>query len=264
MKLAVSLTLAFFLLAGPAAAEQVGPAAEERPEGPILLVLGEGVSGFDLHLQSLEEVAALVDPTPGMAVGIATLSQVLVGNRLEEEGIHHSTSIEDSFNDGVGLFSVNQDAGNFNNQANVRAVVATQGGPLVQALSISVESEQRENTVNSVDCSYEDRIAGSFNRTHGVVGVNQASGSGNNQANVMVLAMGAALSSDVTIINDIDLENVHGEHDLPDDPGPPPTDSIVDSFHDFVGVAQVTQATGNLNSVHNVLGISVTSMAAQP
>jgi hypothetical protein len=65
------------------------------------------------------------------------------------------------------------------------------------------------------------------------------------------------------VVNDIDIDTVRGGEPY-EGPGPPETDSIVDSFQDFRGVAQVTQATGNENSLYNVLGVSVSVVEAGP
>jgi len=249
------------LLAAPPARAILPPEGEPG----FILPFTEGTTGFYLHIPGLEEAVALLsDPQGGAAQATATLSQVLVGNTVVESGVAHGTLIEDSFNDGTGVFQVNQDAGNMNNQANVLSVVFAAGQPLVQVLSISIEEERRDNVVEATDSTYQDRIVDSFNGMTGYAGVNQASGSLNNEANVFVLGLGVALGSDVLVINDVDMDVVRGGEPSPDEPEPPQPDSIVDSFQNFRGVAQCTQATGNENSLYNVLGVSVTVGGAGP
>ena len=73
------------------------------------------------------------------------------------------------------------------------------------------------------------------------------------------------LGIDATALHDTDLAAVTSE----EEPGGPEPESvnptITDSFQGFRGIAQVTQASGNLNSLRNVLSVSVISVAgAQP
>jgi hypothetical protein len=66
------------------------------------------------------------------------------------------------------------------------------------------------------------------------------------------------------VLHDIDLETVTSDEEPSGEPEPVhPT--IVDSFQGFRGVAQVSQANGNLNTVQNVVSVSVIAVGgAQP
>lgn len=199
---------------------------------------------------------AIVIAGESSSLVIGNLSQVLIGNTVIESGIDHSATIENAFNGNTGIFNVNQDAGNFNNQANLRAFVVNLGEPMTHVLSVSVESIEEDNEIDATDVTYQDRIAGSFNNNVGVIGVNQTSGSLNQQRNVLVTALGFTLSPEIEVITDIDLDHVRSDNG-DTNPQPPATDSIVDSFGGNTGIVQATQATGNQNVLTNVIAISI-------
>jgi len=216
----------------------------------------------DVDLGSSDDAAALVGD--GAASAIIVVKQVLVNSTIIQDGVNSLAVIQDSFNGNTGVFGVNQDAGNLNNQANVVAFVVGGGNVAAQNLSISIDVEEHDNVVLSTNSTTQEIIDGSFIGTTGIVGVNQSAGNGNNQINAFAMGMGVLLGTDAIVLNDIDLEVVttDEEPDVEPDYVPP---AIVDSFQDFRGVAQVTQASGNLNSVRNVLSVSVLSVgAAQP
>lgn len=112
-----------------------------------------------------------------------------------------TNTITGSFDGGSGVAGVNQAAGSLNNQNNALAVAI--GTNAVYALG---EADLGQfNTRNSVDVLDQIRTdtiggcvgegctpAGSFNGFTGVVMVNQSSGSLNNQANVIDIAVDAA------------------------------------------------------------------------
>jgi hypothetical protein len=238
--------------------------AEGGPSEPAPAVEPAPVIEIDL-LGTGEDAAALADGNgAGAAAAIIAVKQVLVGNRLVQDGIHGLTEIQNSFNDNTGILVVNQDAGNFNNQANVVAFVMGSGESVAQVLSLSIEVEKRDNVVISSNSQHDARIDTSFNHTTGIVGVNQSAGSGNNQINAVAVGVGVVLGADAIVLQDTDLDTVMSDEEPSGGPdsGHP---SVVDSFQGFRGVAQVSQANGNLNAVRNVVSVSVTVVGgAQP
>ncbi len=99
------------------------------------------------------------------------------------------------------------------------------------------------------------RIERSFNGIVGVAQANQSTGSFENQANVLAIAIGGTaeesyghLSAAVGVIyqdNTVKVRDaVLGSH-------------ITDSFNNMSGVAQVNQSSGGLNNQHNVLVVGV-------
>lgn len=232
--------------------------AQDDPSEPAPLV--------EVQLLSTgEDAAALADAdTGGAASAVVVVTQVLVGNHVVEDGVNSLTRIQDSFNDNNGIFVINQDAGNFNNQANVVSFVMGSGDPVTQVLSLSIDVEKRDNVVLSTNSTHTEQIDTSFNGTTGIVAVNQSAGSGNNQINAVAIGVGVMLGTDATVLQDTDLETVTSDDGPSGDPEPVPP-AIVDSFQGYRGIAQVSQANGNLNTLRNLVTVSLIAVGgAQP
>lgn len=233
-------------------------AMAEPPEG------ADGSSGSEglpfLDLGGVDDAIALSGATGGIVIA----HQSIGGTAVDEVGVHRATSIENSFNQGHGVFGVNQDAGNFSNQGNVVAIALGQGDGVEQMLSVSVEQERTDNLVVSAASTSELRIAGSFNDMTGIVGVNQSAGHANNQINVALVGVGLSVGTDALVVDDHDLQDERGSGEdlLPQAPSEGPT--LTDSFQNFRGIAQVSQVNGSLNDVRNVLSVSITHAAGQP
>ena len=222
-----------------------------------------GESGFTYSVSGIEGVGAVAAAAGGggAAWGLAIVDQTLIGNTVEEYGVNRQTVIEDSVQGNLGILSINQESGNFNNQANVR-VIAIAAGAGSKALGISVvrSTTSQGNVVISGGGTRETRISSSFNGTRGIVGVNQSAGNLNQEANVLVLGVGLALGADVFAVEDISLAQVSGDNTLIQDPEVKRADTLVDSFTDFRGIAQITMSSGDLNSIANNLALSVTTV----
>ena len=114
------------------------------------------------------------------------------------------------------------------------------------------------NTYNFVDqagVSNVSRIDGSFNGTSGIAQVNQTTGSLDNQANVVAIAVGGTAeagfgeaSTTAGVVykgNTVKVKDaVLGSH-------------ISNSFNNMAGIAQVNQSSGGLNNQHNVVAIGI-------
>jgi hypothetical protein len=183
---------------------------------------------------------------------------------VEESGISHASLIQDSFLNNGGIVSVNQDSGNINNQANVRVIALAAGGADLNLPSVDLARASSDNAVISSGGSHTDSIVGSFNDTTGIVGVNQSSGNLNQQANVLVMAVGLRMTPEVALLDDHALGDVipNQTDATGGDPTSPRSESIVDSFNNFTGIAQVSQSAGNQNEVSNVIGVSVNAMGS--
>jgi hypothetical protein len=101
----------------------------------------------------------------------------------------------------------------------------------------------------------------SFEGTVGIVGVNQAEGNLNQQANV--LGVGLALSPEVVVLGDATLAEVHTDNTLTPGPAGPRADIISTSFADFRGIAQIAQSSGDLNAIGNFLALSFSVVNVQ-
>lgn len=147
-------------------------------------------------------------------------------------------------------------------------VAVTPGGATVEGAAAIVETYGgsysadvvviQGNTYNFADLGgvrNVGRIDRSFNGVSGIAQVNQSTGSFENQANVVAMAVGgtaeggyADISATVGVIykdNTIKVKDaVLGSH-------------ITNSFNNMSGIAQVNQSSGGLNNQHNVVAIGI-------
>jgi hypothetical protein len=251
MKLAFLVgACALALAASPPTVLAIGPGDATAAEPGSAPRAGAGVG---LLIPGGEAAAALVEEPDGASVITIHAHQSTTDNVVELQDFSGSTLIEGSFNANAGIVSVNQDSGNANSQANVRAFVMGASLEAAGVLAIRVEQVERDNVVNTPGAVHDDRIVDSFNGNLGIIGVNQSSGSLNQQLNLLVMGTGALI--ELPPIQDAELDEVRGAGQVAEVAGDI-GGSIVDSFGDFGGVAQVTQASGNANTIRNVLAIS--------
>lgn len=230
-------------------------------EGPITTAFTANDAGFTYTVTGIAGVEAIAQALPGAALGVAIVDQALIGNQVEESNVNRHTFILGSFRNDQGIVNINQDSGNLNNQANVRALAVVEAGALVYDLELVGSMRSTDNILISSGGEREDRIASSFWRGVGIVGVNQSAGNLNQQANVLVLGMGLALGPEMVILGDTTLDAVNANNTLTQQgPAGPRTDMLTGSFTNFRGIAQVSQSAGDLNAVSNFLGVSLTVM----
>jgi hypothetical protein len=105
---------------------------------------------------------------------------VTISNRLAEDQL-----MDNAFENVIGVISVNQAAGNCNNQNNAVAL-ALGMTPIASLSEADLGQSITAGVVTETDSITQDQIAGlAFNMAAGVISVNQAAGSGNNQANTI-------------------------------------------------------------------------------
>jgi hypothetical protein len=216
----------------------------------VSLVYAADAGDVTLTVSGIEGVEAISSAVSGDAM----VNQTLVGNRLAERDVISTSILQGTFQDGRGILSINQASGNINNQANVRVLAIGDGDVPLQDYSLAISSRSIKNTVISTGGEYENRITNSFGGGVGIVGVNQAAGSLNQQLNVLVLGIGVALGPDVVALGDADLGGTTAENSVSS--GGHRADIITDSFTGFRGIAQVNQSSGDLNIVGNSIGFS--------
>ncbi len=216
-------------------------------------------SDLSVSVNTIVGVEAVVRAGAGALEGAAIAEQALIGNRVEEQNAIRRVLIQDAFQDNQGILNVNQEAGNLNNQANVRVLAVGSADSLVEGLDFGGSSRGAHNTLISSGGEREDRIVNSFGGTAGIVGANQSAGNLNQQANVLILGIGAALGPEVVALGDATLGEVSALDTVKQKgAGGPRADIITDSFAGFRGIAQVNQSAGDLNSLRNVFGFSLT------
>jgi len=156
----------------------------------VSVTFADSPSGFALaHSQaSIEQTNGqfVTDPpTPG---GPVTPNSSFYNVYEQVFTATQSDSIGTSFEAASGVIGINQAAGNLNNQNNAVAIaVAT---TVVYALGeADLGQFNTGNWANVQDQNRSDSITGSFGAASGIVQVNQSSGSLNNQANVVQVAV---------------------------------------------------------------------------
>lgn len=116
-----------------------------------------------------------------------TIDSLGGGNYLESNAVVKTDLIDGAFDGAAGIIGVNQSAGHMNNQDNAASVSISVDA--VAALSESDLGLTNANNYATLDeIENTDTITGSFTTVSGIVGVNQSSGSMNNQANVVAVA----------------------------------------------------------------------------
>ena len=190
--------------------------------------------------------------------------------------------IENSGNFNSGIVTVNQAAGNMNNQASAVSVaidVRVQPNPAVPQpdpddrgfaeAQAAADQRNHDNLVESVNLLFRDTvIAGSFNGNTGVVHVNQAAGNMANQANVLSLAVaftpGVALSeADLGQVNAFNtvLESDTGGAEFV---GVHKSATITASVNGNTGIVGVNQSSGNMANQANVVSFAATQSPVTP
>jgi hypothetical protein len=113
-----------------------------------------------------------------------------------ETGGDPLTTITNSITDNTGIVGVNQNTGNLNSQTNAVAMVVGLGGQQVALSEAALGQANSGNFVSDSGVVNANTITNVANNNVAIVGVNQASGSLNNQAAVVSFA---AITSTVAV-----------------------------------------------------------------
>ena len=238
----------WWLLGLSVATAQVQNEKLTAPQSGNLVSQG-GTSGVDA-------VQAVVEATR-VTSGQAVVSQIQIGNVLQEGPVASLAVVRDSFQNNRGIIGANQNSGSLNNQANVQVIAHVSDGPTIRLGEATVEQRLIDNTIITSGAARQDLIESSFGGTVGIVGINQSAGNLNNQANVVVLTLGTGRG--VVALEDSTLGKVNTGNKLIPGPTGPRSDVIVGSFAGFRGLAQVSQSAGDLNQISNTMNVSVFS-----
>jgi hypothetical protein len=188
-----------------------------------------------------------------------------------------------------GIVTLNQAAGNMNNQGNNLAVAVdfdrgVPGTPPPEEqppqaggygfAEAQASTDQRNgsldvfpnfsNTVDTINLFFRDAlIENSINNNAGIVMVNQAPGNINNQANNIAFALSFAEVSGVALseadLGQVTINNVVLESNDGFDPpiGINKSANVVGSMSNNVGIVAVNQAAGNLSNQSNTMAVAV-------
>ena len=199
----------------------------------------------DLSTQSAAEAKAMFNQVNAYSVDIEALC-------LEVNDV--DSGMGGSILGNTGIVGVNQSAASLNNQGNVVALAVTDGKKAFGDAQSSVEQ------ANVLDFHLEfltisaDLMDGSIKGNSGILGVNQAAGNLNNQANSVALAAGLGESAYVSLA-EADLGQ-YNACTMVLDFASARIDVITDSINCNHGVVGFNQSAGNLNNQANVVSIS--------
>jgi len=168
-----------------------------------------------------------------------------------------------SANDVAGVTGINQSPGSINNQGNAVSVSMTADGDAFLHAEASAEkingsqsTDSAGNNMNATESVRGDKIDTALTGVAGILGVNQAAGSINNQNNAAALSVGkdsiAALSeADLGLVN---VGNVSYEMAVQ------LTDTITGgALANASGIIGVNQSSGCMNNQANVVAVCAVS-----
>lgn len=228
----------------------------------------EPEAGVLITMPGVDGAVAIVDASTGVASVDIEVEQRLTNSSVTQEGGALSVDFTDSGNLLAGILSVNQEAGNMNQQANIRSIAVANAGGGLGMIDIDVNTVQEltGNTVVVIDPGPRNlTIENSFNDGTGIVGINQAAGNMNQQINVVAVGIGLQVGPDAIQVGDAQLGQLGADADneLKEEGAQGAAqNTLANSFNDFTGIAQVSQVSGEMNRVSQVIGVSVTSMGA--
>ena len=217
----------------------------------------------------------------------ALTNQTNDNNRVCTNCDEKKDTIVNSGNDNKGVLSINQAAGNMNNQGNAVSIavdvqvddscpgcVPPPKDPAGFANSQAhVDQKNRGNNVDTVNVLFRNaKIDESINRNTGVAHVNQGTGNMANQANSLSLAVsltqgGVALAeADLGQVNTRNVVRESDSHGVRGDPdrtfvGIVKKAEILGSVNLNTGVIGVNQSAGNMANQANVVSFASTTPA---
>jgi hypothetical protein len=199
----------------------------------------------------------------GAAEAKALINQVNVEQDDFEDELNATNTMTGSVIFNTGIVGVNQASGHMNNQANVVAVAVT--GALTAFADAQASAEQRMDVDNEYDGDSvvsTNSITTSILLNAGIVGVNQASSSFNNQLNAVAVAAG--LGDGLVALAETDLGQFNIGNDVDNDDESVRSNFITNSINSNDGVVGVNQSAGVFNNQANMVSISVTPAPPAP
>lgn len=210
-----------------------------------------------------------IDVTPTKAAeSLTVVNQRNQNNTACENCAEKSDQILGSINHNVGITSVNQSAGNQNNQGTAISIAFDDIGDQPPPPSVPrdpntafAESQvaaaqvMQFNTINSTNILFREAvIAGSVRENVGITAFNQGVGNINNQANAVSIAVGGdqgvALSD--AALGQFNANNSMTEFNVLK------TAQLASSMNRNAGITMGNQSAGNFANQANIVSIAVT------
>ena len=152
-----------------------------------------------------------------------------------------------------GNLSVNQAAGDLQQQANARAFA------IGQSASATTEIRQRLHTIVDPSFDAQSNIQGnSFSHGNGALGVNQSAGASNQQANALRISISAQPQSiDDSVLMQQNVALLNNSDPTDSAPGYRQVTTSDQAFTGSRGVIQLNQSAGVGNRMANTLSVRV-------
>ncbi len=158
-------------------------------------IRGVNQAAGSLNNQGNVVAMGITDSHSTLAQAQADVGQKNIANNLTIQGAFLSgilkDKIEDALTDNSGIIGVNQAAGYLNNQTNAVALAAGVGPAIVAMADASLGQVNSGNLLVEFGVTKTATIQNALKNNQGIVGVNQAPGSLNNQANIVALSFGS-------------------------------------------------------------------------
>ena len=207
-------------------------------------------------------VASVFLRTDNAAESETLVNQTNTGNR-ESDFFHGSTSSAGTLS-GSGIAGINQASGNMNNQANAVSVAVTSTRDRFFFFNGAfAESQAASDQKNAWNHAFDNfsRSSSSISSVtgSGIIGVNQASGSMNNQANAVSVAVSAPtfffFNQGGIALSEADLGQVNSYNSAFSFGGfsSASIGSVTGS-----GIIGVNQSSGHMNNQSNVVSVAAT------
>jgi hypothetical protein len=164
---------------------------------------------------------------------------------------------DNAFAGSEGVVGVNAAAGEFNEQVN--SGVIANGDTAV--LSNVVNQHIGDNTASESDAQSASITGTAFSHSQGVIAVNGAAGTGNQEANLLSIGIGGHVASLEMLSQTRSSQEPAGYQNEPD-----PTKHAEIGPHAFEGsaaIVQVNLAAGKDNTLANLFALSITEGADQ-
>lgn len=153
----------------------------------------------------------------------------------------------------IGIVSLNQSPGSINNQGNATSVAVTQLGAAFIHAEASVEKDVRGNTVDTYQPNRANTIDTALSGVAGILGVNQAAGSINNQNNATALSVG---ENSIAALSEADL-GMDAVENFSYEDGGMLTDTLTNgALAGCAGIISVNQSSGCMNNQANVVAVA--------
>ena len=209
------------------------------------------------------DLNVLVDATPDkFSESEAIINQRNFDNEVCENCAEKQDQILNSGNSNAGVLTINQAAGNMNNQGSAVSIAVdlptppseTPGETGFAEAQASASQYNQDNLVESINIIFrEGTIDSSLNDNTGVVHVNQSPGNLNNQAN----ALSIALSLDAGVaLSEADLGQFNTGNTVLET-NVLKTATITASVNGNSGVVGVNQSAGNMANQANIVSFAV-------